>query len=373
MKNLVQALMNDHPDSWLSTLESDFKISVIRDGDLASLKYNQIESPMHEPIVQQCRGMVVHTEHRRVVAWGYNKFWNLGETQAAPIDWNTARTFNKLDGSLMQLHWHEGKWRVASSGHPTAGGSFGAESRTFQEAFWQTFHALGYQLPPEELQDTTFLLELCDAPNRIVVRHEKPLLVLHGARRLTTGQEITYNELRGVASQLAWQLVEAFPLNSVEQCLEAAASLDPLQQEGFVVVDASFNRVKIKSPRYVILHHMKGDATPRRAVELWQTGETGELLVHFPEMATAILPIQEQLDSIARRAANEHDEALCRSFDRKSYASMATRYPFSAVMFRMLTDGLTGTEAAKAIMRRMSLAALERLIDVPTGDPGTVT
>jgi hypothetical protein len=361
--------MNDHPDSWLSTLESDFKIHVVRDGDLASLKYNQIESPMHEPIVQQCRGMVVHTARNLVLAWGYNKFWNLGETLAAPIDWNTVRTFNKLDGSLMQLYWHEERWRVASSGHPTAGGSFGAESRTFQEAFWQTFNALSYQLPPEELQDTTFLLELCDAPNRIVVRHEKPLLVLHGARRLTTGQEMAYDELHGIANQLAWQLVEAFPLNSVERCLEAAASLNPLQQEGFVVVDASFNRVKIKSPRYVILHHMKGDATPRRAIELWQTGETGELLAHFPEMASTILPIQEQLDDVARLAADEHDEALCRSVDRKGYASMATRYPFSAVMFRMLTDGNTGTAAAKVIMRRMSLAALERMIDVPADVP----
>lgn len=56
MKNLVQALMNDRPHEWLAILENELKIRVVHAGDLASLKYDQIESPMHEPIVQQCRG-----------------------------------------------------------------------------------------------------------------------------------------------------------------------------------------------------------------------------------------------------------------------------------------------------------------------------
>jgi hypothetical protein len=57
------------------------------DGDLVSLKYNQIESPMHEPIVQECRGMVVHVPTGTILAHPYNKFWNHGEALAAPIDW----------------------------------------------------------------------------------------------------------------------------------------------------------------------------------------------------------------------------------------------------------------------------------------------
>ena len=86
MKNLVQALMNDRPHEWLAILENELKIRVVHAGDLASLKYDQIESPMHEPIVQQCRGMVVHTVDNRVLAWGYNKFWNLGDAEDMPAD-----------------------------------------------------------------------------------------------------------------------------------------------------------------------------------------------------------------------------------------------------------------------------------------------
>jgi hypothetical protein len=361
--SLVQQLMIDEPARWLEILVETYKIIVNRDGALASLKYDQIESPMSEPIVQQCRGMVVDVEQRRVLAWPYNKFWNHGDVQADVIDWSTARVQEKLDGSLMILYWRDiaHGWTVASSGTPTAGGSFGSDERTFGEAFWQLVDS-GAMWDPAADTRATYMFEMCDAPNRVVVRHESPRLVMHGARWLETGLEFSRAELEEHAGRMHCEVVREFPISSVSDCLAAADMLDPIQQEGFVVVDVAFHRVKIKSPRYVILHHLKGEATPRRAIELWQTGETTELLTHFPEMAPPILAVHEKLDDIARRAADEHDEAMCRSCDRKGYASMATRYPFSAVMFRMLTDGASGVDAAKAIMRRQTLASLERLV-----------
>lgn len=360
MINLVQQLIYSRPD-WLEHLVSEYKIDAVRDGDLVSLKYNQIESPMHDPIVQQCRGMVVDVAQRKVLAWPYNKFWNHGEALAAPIDWSTARVQEKLDGSLIILHWHHG-WRVASSGHPTAGGSFGDEDRTFREAFWNTWDVLDNRLPPDDMRDTTFMFELCDQPNRIVVQHERPRIVLHGARRLTDGREAAYGWLCYAAEQMRCEVVQCLPYTSFAACDAAVNALDPLKCEGFVVVDDQFNRVKIKSPRYVALHHLKNNATPRRAVELWQTGEHEELLAHFPEFRQVIEPVHDKLDQIARRAVDEHEEAMCRSVDRKGYAAMATRYPFSAVMFRMLTNGRASVDEAKAIMRGMSLAALERMV-----------
>lgn len=361
MNNLVQSLMNERAD-WLQHLETELKIDAVRDGDLVSLKYNQIESPMHEPIVQQCRGMVVDVGSRHVIAWPYNKFWNHGEALAAPVDWSTARVQEKLDGSLMILHWHHG-WRVASSGHPTAGGSFGNDERTFRDAFWHTWDALGHRLPPDEMRDTTFMFELCDQPNRIVVMHERPRIVLHGARRLTDGREAAYGWLCYAAEQMRCEVVRCLPYTSFAAVDAAVNALDPLQCEGFVVVDDQFNRVKVKSPRYVALHHLKGNATPRRAIELWQTGDAEELLAHFPEFRPVIEPIHEKLDEFARRAVFEHEQAMQCTTDRKGYAALAVQRPFSAVMFRMLTNQRASVDEAKAIMRGMSLAALERMLE----------
>ncbi|HEY6021479.1 MAG TPA: hypothetical protein VIY48_16725 [Candidatus Paceibacterota bacterium] len=146
----VAKLIASDPN-WLATLEEQYKISVTRDGDLVSLKYNQIESPMHEPVVQECRGMVVHVPSGKILAHPYNKFWNHGDKLAAEIDWATARCLEKLDGSLMLLFWepHVG-WTVASSGTPRGTGTFGSDSQTFGDAFWKTWETLG--ISPRWLQ-----------------------------------------------------------------------------------------------------------------------------------------------------------------------------------------------------------------------------
>jgi hypothetical protein len=350
---------------WLTTLETVYKIKAVRDGDLVSLKYNQVESPMHEPIVQECRGMVVDVANARVLAHPYNKFWNHGEALAAEIDWSTAHVLEKLDGSLMILYWDPNAaiWTAASSGTPRGSGPFGdSESETFGEAFWRTFKALGMSLPPEQAQRVCFMFEFCDAPNRIVVRHEKPRIVLHGARTYA-GEELPMAALESFGRAFNWEVVKSFPISSIADCLAAAETLDPIASEGFVVVDAKFNRVKIKSPRYVLLHHMKGEATPRRAIELWQTGETSELLGHFPEMAAQIVPVQQRLERIAAEAAADTIKAMAVAETRKDFAAKVKDKPWSSVAFKLYGSEPTFANAL-TVMRGSSLAALERMLEV---------
>src|ERR1019366_8453836 len=90
---------------------------------LVMLKYSQINSPMNEPIVQQCRGIILDESNDwAVVSYPFDKFFNYGEPNAAKIDWANTRVLEKLDGSLMTLYWYADQWRVASSGTPDAGG-----------------------------------------------------------------------------------------------------------------------------------------------------------------------------------------------------------------------------------------------------------
>ena len=67
--------------------------------NLILLKYNQIESPMAEPVVQECRGLILdEAADWRVVSFPYVKFFNYAEPLAAAIDWATAQVYEKLDG-----------------------------------------------------------------------------------------------------------------------------------------------------------------------------------------------------------------------------------------------------------------------------------
>jgi len=368
MQNLVEQLMRDRPDDWLSFLQETYKIGVVRDGDLASLKYDQIKSPMSVPIVQQCRGMVVDVADRQVLAWPYNKFWNLGEALADPVDWSTARCLEKLDGSLMILYRYRDAWCVASSDHPTAGGRFGNSSTTFRDAFWATWRDLGYRLPTEEMHVDTMMFEFCAQENCVVVQHERPRIVLHGARRMTDGREAAFGWLCWAAKEIGCEIVRHFPHTSTAACDEAVRALDPVQQEGFVVVDNWHRRVKIKSPRYVALHHMKGNLSPRRAVALWQSGDSGELLSYFPEFAPVVQPILDRLDEVAARSVADY-EAHRHLPTRKEFALAIKDFPHSGVIFKLLGAAPEDrtVDGAKAIMRAGTLLGLERLAGVEGG------
>jgi hypothetical protein len=365
MTSHVQRFIDANGPGWLTKLVDQYSIAVTYDGALVSLKYRQGVSPMHEPIVQECRGIVVNTETNIVMAWPYNKFWNLGEPLAAAIDWSTARVQEKLDGSLMILYHDDTYWQVASSGTPLAGGAFGTNERTFADAFWHTFEALGMRLP-QRFGDllTCFMFELCSPANRIIVKYDKPRIVLHGARYLQTGVELGREALETYASRHNWELVKEFPLSSADDCLAAAAALDPMQGEGFVVVDANFNRVKIKSPRYVALHHLRGngESSVRRIIELWQAGETDELLAHFPEMRAEVDPVLHSIAAIAHHAA---DDARCglAGPDRKTFAEWVKARSWAPVAFRLYTDGDPTYEKAVLAIKGMSVAAVERMIE----------
>jgi hypothetical protein len=365
--NLVTKLIQERKD-WLQYLEEDLKILVTysEDRELVSLKYDQIESDMSNPLVCQCRGMVVDLVTQEVLAWPYNKFWNYGEGKADTIDWQNAKVLEKLDGSLAILYWHPRKqvWRFATSGHPTAGGKFGKNvETTFSRAIWELFEEEGYDLPRSSASTgNTYMFEYCSLDNRIVVKHDKPRLVLHGIRDVT-GEEWDLGDIQRWVMLPGWECVQSYPISSPEQALHEATLLDPVNTEGFVVVDSKGNRVKIKSPRYVALHHLRGNATTRGAIKLWRAGEVGELLYYFPELAQEVQPVVEKLEAYALEAWEFVKVYGTEWPVRKDFALSVKDKPWAAIAF--FVYGRNDITLADMIgeLRNQRLSALERMID----------
>lgn len=362
----VRRLIAENP-SWLAHLTDDLKIVVSRDENtphLIGLKYNQHESPMDNPIVRECRGMVVDVERKEVVAHPYDKFFNYGEPGAATIDWERSYGLAKLDGTLIIMYWDRisDDWAIATSGNPTAAGSYGASGSTYREVFWRIFAELHMDRPPPVLRNMTWMFELCAPDNRIVVKYEQPRIVVHGARDIDTGAELEQTMLALYAGLHSWELVEAFPFANAEDALKAATELDPIAAEGFVVVDQHFNRIKIKSPRYVELHQLKDGLTDRRAIELWKSGEAPEVLVYFPELAAAITPVHDRLDWFAEQALELTLVTRAVAADRKSFAAPIKSLPFAATCFSLFSIAEPTIDDARGHMRGMVVPALQRLL-----------
>lgn len=249
--------------------------------NLVLLKYNQVKSDMNDPLVQACRGIILDEDDDwKVICHPYDKFFNYGEFQAADLVHEETIIYEKLDGSIINMYYYRGEWRVSTSGFPDASGSGGNSGMTFAELFWNTWNELGYEMPPEDLTNYTFMFELMTPYNKIIVPHEKSRIVLHGVRDNDTDKECHVG--LGICK---WEVVKRYPLKDIDKLIADSKDMSGIEQEGYVLCDYNFNRVKLKCPSYVALHHFKYLSTPKSFMTLILANEGSEFLVYFPEMA----------------------------------------------------------------------------------------
>jgi hypothetical protein len=270
-----------------------------------------IESDFDARIVCECRGIILDENNNwGVVAFPFTKFFNYGEGRAANIDWSSCKVQEKVDGSLITLFYYNNKWRVSTSGGPDAGGDCNDFGFTFAELFWKTFDQYDVVLPTDK--EYCFFFELTSPYNKIVVHHNKAGLTMLGGRNIISHQEISAADaakhftpwrkerrsgIRAAFDQLP--VVKEFPLTSFTEIYNSFPSISPTAQEGYVVVDSNFNRVKCKSPAYVALHHLRDGLSSQRAlVSVVLNGEIDEVVVSFPEYKEQLVSIKSKIDAI---------------------------------------------------------------------------
>lgn len=331
---LTQALCSG---TTLQDLEDRLAIKATRHKkypNLVLFKYSMVDSPFSDPLVKEARGITLDQDNGwQPVCWGLNKFFNYGEGLAATIDWETAWVQEKMDGSLCQLYFYDNQWQVATSGSPDASGNVnGDNALSFKDLFWRVFEEEGYPLPSQEHQDLTLVFELTTPFNRVVVPHQNNHLHFLAARNRTTSQEhpVWAQQTRDELLLPKYSTLSSYPLRNYEEILATLRTMNPLEQEGYVVVDAHFNRVKIKSPAYVALHHMKDGFSRKRILEVIRSGESSELETGF---ISAFPEYKADFDSV-KAVYKELVQELERDFVRIKHIQVQKDFAFEALKSR---------------------------------------
>lgn len=305
--------------------------------ELHLFKYSMIDSPLGKKIVQESRGIILNKEDNwNIVCRPYEKFFNYNEGHAATIDWNTARVYEKLDGSLLNLYFYNGSWRVASSGDPDANGqiySAGSNITLFNYVFWFVWNKLGYFLPTDSedgkcplvyykaddyWKDFTFMFELTTPINKIVVQHKLSNIVLHGVKNNKTGEELF---IEPVANLFKWKCAQRYSFYDLQNVVLSSLQLNPIKQEGYVIQDADFNRIKVKSPQYITLHHFRSSFSIKNLVNIIRTNEKEEFLAYFPEYTEIYNQVKDAYNSLFDELNNAKEEL--NKFDSEDYRGMA--------------------------------------------------
>lgn len=362
--SLLQDYLRNNP---IQKLNKDYGIDIkyhSKYPNLVLLKYNQIATPRDHPLGNLCRGVILDsTNNWKPVCYSFQRFWNYGEQCSPEIDWKSAIVFEKVDGSLMRLFYYNNEWLVASSGTPDASGeAHGSKHLTFEILFWSVFTDLKYKIP--ENTNLCYSFELMTEYNRVVVPHEKPRLVLHGARDLSTLKELKYSELSNIAKQNNWELIKKYDLNSWNNVMELTATLDPLEQEGFVVCnevgDENFRRVKVKSPQYVELSHLKeAGNSQRNLLEIIRKNESAEFLVYFKYLEEEYNKLLKKYEIIVETIKNDYEQVKMIEV-QKEFALQVKDNKYNGVLFA-LRNGKTSS--IKLYLVDMNIKKLEEWVD----------
>jgi len=257
---------------------------------LVILNYDQIDSPKTNPVVRECRGLILNSLTHELVARSFRRFFNWGELQdeMARFDFTNFVVETKEDGSLANIYNFGNEWCTNTRG------SFAQDNMEFQDFTWEQgmLRAMGVQsrsdLDRVLPNDVNYVCEFCSPWNKVVRRYEEPQMFLLTA--FSGIKELTPDECDELAKAThhVFRRPERFHFTSMEQVQEyltAQAAADPTY-EGVVIRDPN-DRWKLKSPTYLGLHRMKGNNNiwnPKHLLPFIMTGESDELLTYFPEV-----------------------------------------------------------------------------------------
>ena len=343
MKNklLVQQFIEQHPDDWEKLLqEKPYCLLITRDNlygrDLIMFKYNMVESSFAEPLVCECRGLILDAKTFEVVSFPFTKFFNAHELYAANLDWKTAKVATKVDGSLMKVELIGDNLLVSTNGTIDAfkapiAKQIGCTANSFGELFvegivdafydkidWDRF---GLPLFSDTIEKEcidffkwnleegyTYMFELVSPFSKVVIPYKETKLYYLGRRNNNTFQEEHFSKdpFNG-----AFMLPDIYPLQTLDQCLAATAVM-PWDEEGYVACDANFNRVKIKSPAYLAVHGLKnnGVMSYARAVEIVRLNEIDEICAYFEEFRPALEECKTRFWKLVEDCENTWNEYL---------------------------------------------------------------
>ena len=333
IKNLIKNNSN-----WKKVLENK-GIDIKEDGDYTILKYNLLKADFNDPMVKECRGLIIH--NREVVCRAFDKFGNYGEYYADDIDWTSAKVQEKMDGSIMKLWYnhYENRWFVSTNNSLEAKEVSNSSGENFGVMFSVALvDALKGKAVEDFLrslnQNFTYIFELVSPNNRIVVPYDKTEIYHIGTRDMINGFEVNAN--------IGIKKPKEYALNSLNDCIEVAKTFSANEHEGFVVVDKNWNRIKVKSPEYIVAHHLANNSVfnKKKGLDLVLEGEEEEFLNYFPEHKAAIDEIVNTMEQEKNKVKEIVDAGMAVRdlVSRKEYAITNHEFPWFGTAVAAIYD-----------------------------------
>jgi hypothetical protein len=243
----------------LTDLKQEYHIDSIVNNELDIVVFNYTHlTPINTEIGREARALFLQLKTWSVVGKSIGGFLDIHskdiDSTLNTFNWNEAKAYNKYDGCLVVLYYYKEQWRLgtrfSTDGKCNVFSPNSGESEIhWIDVFKNTLVEYGMQWEYfvtllDEYKYYTF--ELCTPWNRNTVIYPNSLIKLLAIVDSNTLLEKDINEPKLKVFEPEFDVV-----NSLEDVYTLVSKNDdPLDYEGYVVVDDKFNRIKFKNPKY---------------------------------------------------------------------------------------------------------------------------
>ena len=343
MYNKIQSYLKENGinDKTLKDLSENHGIEASFDEEidthLINFNYNQINASKNDPLVTECRGIVINKKDLSIQSKSFNRFFNYGEVESN-IDFNNCHVEEKIDGSLIRIAFdnEDNTWKFGSRGTVNARGVYtndeydnipycklicdalgiytediiyhasmskdndgntkSLDVNIYLE-YRKRFHDFMEKNIPEMFDKNTMTIvcELVSPYIASTTKYDKTKLYILS---IIDCHNVEYKNIfdlflaiKDNFNKNIFNNPKKYFLNNLNDIKNLLSELNKdsnTVNEGFVVVDKNtMERVKFKTDLYLRMHYyISNGATPKRLTKIYLEGEQDEFLTYYPEYKT---------------------------------------------------------------------------------------
>ncbi len=300
---------------------------------LVILNYDQIESPKTNPIVRECRGLVLNSNDYSLAAMCMPRFFNVGEVadEFPLFDFSDFITHEKVDGSLVTLFHFQNNWMAKTRG------SWGLDSMQGLDFNWLT--GILKALNSSSFNDLnldpnlTYVTEFCSLWNKVVREYRTPCV--YSLTAFDGEKELHWED---IPKHSCFQYPQTYHLKSVDDMKEylLEKSKTDATFEGFVIRDKDSRRWKLKSETYLSLHRLKGNDNlflPKNLLPFVLAGELDEVVLYFPEVKDKAENMLKIVNAEKQKLMEVWNDAKNIESQKDFAIYITNKTPFSSILF----------------------------------------
>ena len=233
----------------------------------------------------------------------------------------------KVDGSLIRFFYDNEEWHIATNGQIDAFEiSINDEGLTFGDL---VFKALGGQEQFSKLtylldRNFTYMFELVSPITQVVIPYPNTELYYLGARDMITMREDRLKDNSIMVKFGIKQPKYYATIHDIDECIRNANEMGK-DNEGFVVVDDCYNRIKVKSPEYLCAAKLNNNnkITIKRVVEMMREEQLDDFIAYCPqheEMVNKVIGALKEMEEECVKEWEEVKEFACK--EKKEFVSI---------------------------------------------------